>query len=132
MANVQHVRKLKEGARVWNAWRLQNPRIDPELGDLNLPVQHRQFGAAHGGPIDLKLADLCRAALDHATLVDADLSGAYLVGANLAYARLEGADLRGANLSNARLDHADLKGARLEDATLSGARLEKARNLTQA
>src|SRR5215470_5167612 len=131
MPNVQHVHKLKEGARAWNAWREQNPRIDPELGDLNLPVSDRQFGAAHGGPIDLSQAGLCRATLEHATLVDADLSGAYLVGANLAHARLVRADLRGANLSNARLDHADLKDARLDHATLSGARLGNARNLTQ-
>ena len=132
MARSEHVSKLKEGARAWNAWRRENPRAEPQLGELNLPVGHRQFGVAQGGPIDLSQADLCRAALEHATLIGADLTGAYLLQANLAHARLTGANLSGANLSNARLDHADLKQVQLAEATLCGASLKGARNLTQA
>ena len=132
MASSDHVRKLKEGARVWNAWRRQHPRAEPELADLNLPVGLRQFGVAQGGPIDLSQADLCRAALEHATLIDADLRSAYLLRANLAHARLTGANLSGANLNNARLDYAELKGAQLAEASLCGASLKGARNLTQA
>ena len=132
MPNSQHVSVLKEGARAWNAWRGQNPRLEPQLGHLNLPVGHRQFGAAQGGPIDLSQADLCGAALEHATLIDADLTGAYLVQANLSHARLRGANLAGANLSHARLVQADLKDACLDQATLGGANLRQVRNLTQA
>jgi len=132
MPRSEQVSKLKEGARAWNAWRRENPRAEPQLDDLNLPVGHRQFGLAQGGPIDLSQADLSRAVLDHATLIDADLTGAYLLQANLAHARLTGANLSGANLSDARLDHADLKEARLAEATLCGASLKGARNLTQA
>src|SRR5262245_8322029 len=132
MPNSQHVSILKEGARAWNAWRGKNPRLEPQLGHLNLPVGHRQFGAAQGGPIDLSQADLCGAALEHATLIDADLTGAYLVQANLSHARLRGANLAGANLSHARLVQADLKDACLDQATLGGANLREARNLTQA
>jgi DnaJ domain/Pentapeptide repeats (8 copies) len=132
MPSSEHVRKLQEGARAWNAWRHANPRIEPQLGELNLPVGHKQFGAAQGGPIDLSQADLCRAGLEHATLIAADLTGAYLVQANLAHARLKGASLSGANLSDARLDHADLSDVELTAATLTGANLKDARNLTQA
>ena len=56
MARSEHVSKLKEGARAWNAWRRENPRAEPQLGELNLPVGHRQFGVAQGGPIDLSQA----------------------------------------------------------------------------
>src|SRR5262245_12068728 len=132
MPSSEHVRKLKEGARDWNAWRRANPRIEPQLRELNLPVGHQQFGAAQGGPIDLSQADLCRAGFEHATLIAADLTGAYLVKANLAHARLKGANLSGANLSHARLDHADLSEVELSAATLTGANLKDARNLTQA
>src|SRR5262245_7402090 len=131
MPRSEHVSKLKEGVRAWNAWRRENARAEPQLGDLKLPVGHRQFGVAQGGPIDLSQTDLSRAALEHATLIDADLSGAYLLQANLAHARLAGANLSGANLNNARLDHADLKEARLTEAKLCGASLKDARNLTQ-
>src|SRR5262245_192386 len=132
MPNSQHVSVLKEGVRAWNAWRGQNPRLEPELGHLSLAVGHRQFGAAQGGPIDLSQADLCGAALEHATLIDADLTGAYLVQADLSHARLRGANLAGANLSYARLVQADLKDACLDQATLGGANLREVRNLTQA
>src|SRR5262245_14825579 len=132
MPSSEHVGKLKEGARAWNAWRLANPLTEPQLGELNLPVGHKQFGLAQGGPIDLSQADLRRAALEHATLTAADLTGAYLVEANLAHARLKGANLSGANLSNARLDYADLGDAELTAATLTGANLRHARNVTQA
>src|SRR5690349_15499234 len=132
MSRSEHVSKLREGARAWNAWRRENPRVEPQLSNLKLPVGHRQFGIAQGGPVDLSQADLSRAALEHATLIGADLTEAYLLQANLAHARLAGADLSGANLSNACLDHADLKEAQLAEATLCGASLKGARNLTQA
>ena len=132
MSRAEDVRKLKEGARAWNDWRRANPLLEPQLGELNLSVGYKQFGEAQGGPIDLSQADLRRAALEHATLIEADLTGAYLVQANLSHARLKGADLSGANLSDARLDHADLSDAELTAATLTGANLKDARNLTQA
>ena len=132
MSNSQHVTILKQGALTWNAWRRQNPGLEPQLRKLNLPVVHRQFGSAQGGPIDLSQADLCGAVLEHATLIDADLTGAFLVQANLAHARLTGANLSCANLSKARLNLADLRDACLDEATLSGADLRRARNLTQA
>ena len=131
MLNPQHAAKIKEGVRAWNAWRIENPFIEPELSDLNLPVGHRQFGSVQGGPIDLRHVDLCRAALEHATLIDADLTASTLVQADLSYARMMRADLRSANLSNACLDHADLKAAQLNEAILCGTQLRHARNLTQ-
>lgn len=132
MPNSRHAAKLGEGARPWNAWRRANAAVVPDLNDLAVPVGHRQFGSVQGGPIDLSRAELCRAALEHATLIGADLTGARLVEADLSYARLTGADLRGANLSHALLEQADLEDARLDAATVFGAQLQHARNLTQA
>lgn len=131
MPSSQHVAKLEEGARAWNAWRRQNPGVAPQLSDLSLSVGHIQFGSVQGGPIDLSQADLRRAALGHATLVDADLTGAALVEADLSYARMTRAHLRGADLSHARFDHTDLMDAQLSDADLSGAQMRDARHLTQ-
>ncbi len=126
------IHMLCQGPRTWNAWREANPGVVADLNDLHLPVSQRQFGQVQGGPINLGRAELCRAALEHATLIDANLAGALLIEADLSDARMEGADLRGADLSNANFDNADLKGARLEDAILRGARLRDARNLMQA
>ncbi len=132
MPDASHVEKLRAGARAWNAWRSQHPDIAPDLNDLDLPVGCRQFGHMQGGPVDLSQAELCRAALEHATLIEADLAAAMLIEADLSHARLRQADLRGADLTNATLDHADLGDAQLVGASLHGARLHHARNLTQA
>src|SRR3954464_8450092 len=79
MANEEHVALLKQGVDVWNAWRLENPDVSPDLSEANL------FGANLFG----------------ANLSGTNLSKANLSGANLSGARLTGANLSGANLSGA-------------------------------
>src|SRR5262245_28305910 len=111
MPNLLHEKVLRAGARAWNAWRLENPGLVPELNDLKMSVSERQFGRAHGGPIDLSRAELCRAELDQATLIEANLIGAVLIDADLSDARLDKADLRGANFSNTRLAYASFNHA---------------------
>jgi hypothetical protein len=97
------------------------------LNNLNVSISERQFGRAHGGPINLSLTELRSARLGQATLTEANLMGAVLTEAELAEARLEKADLRGAKLAQA-----NLSGARLEGADLCGADLRLARGLKQA
>ncbi len=110
---------LKQGAKVWNAWRVENPSITPYFVNTNL---------------------------EGAKLMDANLKGANLFGANLNRANLNRADLNGANLSDtiltdtiliatklnkAKLIIANLKGTNLEAAKLFEAKLRKA-NLSGA
>ncbi len=115
MANPEHVKILKEGAKVWNQWRGENPRIKP----------------------DLRVTNLIGANLSGANLIGADLSGANLIGADLSGADLHGANLIGVNLyeadlSEADLRGADLKGTNLNRANLSGTNLTVAKNLSEA
>jgi TIR domain/Pentapeptide repeats (8 copies) len=91
MADEEHVKRLRRGVAVWNAWRLDNETARPDLRDAVLSG-----------------VDLCGAALYGAALYGAKLSSAYLHGANLS-----GADLSGANLSSAYLSNADLTQAYL-------------------
>jgi hypothetical protein len=62
MANEEHVKRLKQGVREWNEWRV----------------------ADRPTPVDLSLADL-----ERANLIDADLRGAYLSGAKLTQEQLD-------------------------------------------
>jgi DnaJ-domain-containing protein 1 len=132
MPDLLHVEVLRAGSLAWNTWRSENPDIVPDLKDLKVSISERQFGPMQGGPIDLSGAQLCRAELDQATLIEAKLNGAVLTDADLSDARLERADLRGADLCNAKLAYATLNGAQLEAANLCGANLRHARGLTQA
>jgi len=101
MANQEHLKILKQGVKVWNKWRKDNPDVKPDLRDLYLR--------------DVNLSG--------ANLTDANLSGAYIRSANLREADLSLADLSNAILSLADIRDADLRGANLSDADITDANL---------
>lgn len=96
MANMEHLRLVKDGVKAWAEWRVENPSIRP----------------------DLKGADL-----SGANLRGINLRGANLIGANLSKSHLNKANLAGAELTDGNLYGADLREANLTWADLSGADL---------
>jgi uncharacterized protein YjbI with pentapeptide repeats len=144
MANEGHVALIKQGVKVWNKWREENPDIMPDLNsailsDANLigvDLSNVDLNGAHFISTNLRYASFRFANLDCANLRNASLKGtnfrrASLKGANLSYANLECATLLGASLKGANLHRAILKGANLEralllDADLNGADLRHA------
>ncbi|MEM8610805.1 MAG: pentapeptide repeat-containing protein [Cyanobacteria bacterium P01_H01_bin.105] len=114
MANLEHLKTLKQGVEVWNRWRRENPGIIPD------------FSIADLRSADLRDADLRDAILSSTRLHDAILINANLCGAILINADLRGADLRGTGLMGAKLNGVDLRGADLVGAKLNGAKLIEA------
>jgi uncharacterized protein YjbI with pentapeptide repeats len=114
MASKEHLGVLKQGIRVWNRWRKNNPDIFPDLSKADLS----------GG--DFAKADLNKANLTRANLIRTDLSEANLREAHFRLANLSEADLSGAKLIGADLTRANLTRANLNDANLSGANLSGA------
>jgi uncharacterized protein YjbI with pentapeptide repeats len=110
MANPEHLAKLKEGGEAWNQWRKQNLRVKPDL---------REAVVLYG--VDLSKANLRKANLNGAHLIDANLSGANLSKANLREASLDSANLTGADLSKADLSEASLSRANLTGVDLGEA-----------
>jgi len=131
VADISQVEILRQGPHAWNEWRERNPSQRPLLDHLSLALSERQWGAVHGGPINLRLAVLPDASLRFASLLDADLQAADLTRADLVHARLNRANLKDAILKDAVLDHADFANAEFGRAVLTGASLKHARNLTQ-
>ena len=86
MADQQHLKRLKQGVRIWNQWRKEYPDEDVDLYEANL-----------------SRTNLSRATPYKATLSEADLSEADLHGANLNRTNLSRADLGGADFSGARV-----------------------------
>ncbi|NEQ46592.1 MAG: hypothetical protein F6K00_24830 [Leptolyngbya sp. SIOISBB] len=116
MANEEQVALLKQGSKVWNQWREDNPDVAIDLPHANLR------------DADLSLANLCKADLSNANLCKSNLrktnfSGANLSGANLSAADLRKAKLNKANLSFANLYKTDLSSASLDFVNLSSASL---------
>ena len=119
MANDEHVAILKQGVAAWNAWRVQNLNIRPDL--MGAALTEANLAGADLHRADLSEANLCGANLHKTDLGEADLVDAYLNEANL-----NGADLFGANLVGSDLVGADLVGGNLSGANLTGANLGEA------
>jgi TIR domain/Pentapeptide repeats (8 copies) len=129
MANEEHLRRLKRGVTVWNAWRNKNPGIQPDLRDADLSRRHLYHVDLTGA--DLRQAKFSGAGLTWAKFTGADLREAKSIGADLTWAKFTGAKLTrtvlsGATLTKADLAGATLRGAVLDGAVLSGAALTKA------
>jgi hypothetical protein len=139
MANPEHLELIRQGVKVWNAWREKEPSIVPDLTKADLCGAHLAGADLSGADLsgtDLRAmdlswaklfgADLRKASLFGANLGNANFGKANLNGAYLFKADLSGADLSGANLSGADLTKADLGGADLSGANLGGADLTEA------
>ncbi|WP_134497798.1 pentapeptide repeat-containing protein [Microvirga pakistanensis] len=111
MAKEEHVARLEQGVEAWNAWRDENPDVNPDLSEANLCQA------------DLRGANLNVANLSGTNLCKSDLSQARLLGAHMYNASLVGANLSGASLRDANLYRADLSQSYLCGTNLSATEL---------
>jgi hypothetical protein len=125
MADREQLDILRQGVKVWNEWRAQQPQ------PIFIDLYNANLSSANLIGIHLSRADLSKVNFCNSNLSSADLSFANLRYANLNNARLSSASLREANLSgthliNARLNYTNLISADLRDANLNDANLSKA------
>jgi uncharacterized protein YjbI with pentapeptide repeats len=114
MADDEQVAKLRQGVAAWNAWRQDNPTIQPDLSRITLEgtdfsgvnLSRTNLGGANLNRIYLIRADLTGADLSEASLIDATLVDATLSHANLSHAKLPEATLLRASLGGANLSYA--------------------------
>lgn len=97
---------LKQGSKVWNEWRKNNPNITINLNG-----------------VDLWGTDLSEANLTKADLSEANLSRTKLYGADLRDANLIEASLFGADLSNTDLTGVTLVRTEIDGVKVSGSRV---------
>ncbi len=129
MLNPYHLEMLRQGAEVWNQWRVDSQVRSPDLAGADLSEVDLSGFCLAGS--NLCEANLCRANLSEADLSRGNLSMAYLVEANLFRGNLSEANFVRSNFAKANLFGADLTHANLSDSNLSGANLSMA-DLTTA
>lgn len=129
MANADHLTILKQGRESWNHWREEQPRIKPDLSQVDFTrasdfksseIWGRHLMAnddeadrllLHG--FNFSQTDFYKADLSGVDLTDADLSDTKLVHTRLSGARMKRAILNGAQLWGAILAGADLSKVKL-------------------
>lgn len=116
MANPEHVHILQLGIDKWNAWRAQNPDIQPDLTMEDL--REMDFQGWNFERAQLHGAILTHASLQHGNFRRANLQKANLIGADLTQANLQRANLSDTRMQKAILESADLERANLTKADL--------------
>ena len=118
MANMEHFGELfnilRQGAKVWNKWREENPDVQLDFRGANL--SRKSFNDVHARAAGLGI----RLPTGPFPLIEANLSNVNLIGANLRGADLTETNLQEADLTGAQLCYAHLVGTKLENATLTG------------
>lgn len=153
MADLQQQEILKQGVKEWNRWRRRHPEVVPDLSrpatdefddDVETlvsavlhqvvpgraPTKNDHLRGADLNQVNFRNAQLSKAFLDGAMLIEADLRGsnlddAHLTGCVLTGAKLNKATLRRTDLTAATMRWADLAGADLTDAVLRQANLNE-------
>jgi len=131
MANEEQLSILRQGVKIWNTWREENPLIRVDLSGTDLSgakfsfvnLSDANLSGINFNGAELFYADLSKANLDKTNLSEASLSGASLRETNLSFTDLSGADLNDSDLSSANLHKAYLGNASLIRANLSEASL---------
>lgn len=116
MPDIEHLKIIRQGVKIWNEWREENADVNPDLSEAHLAGKNLTEANLLG--VNLRCANLNRAELR-----DAKLALANLAGADLSWADLNAADLYHAELSDADFSNANLNGVNFEYANLSRANL---------
>ena len=133
MADEEHLKIIKQGSSAWNAWRIANPNVNPDLTGAslsgrqlgNLRLAHADLSLSTLKKTNLRGSDFWRTDLNLADLSGASLSRSYFGHAHLHTANLSGTDLSaarfvGSDLSNANLSHAKIFQTHFIDTDFNG------------
>jgi uncharacterized protein YjbI with pentapeptide repeats len=85
MANREHIKILKQGVKVWNKWRKDNPKIVPDLSNYD-------FEEIHFDGIDFKNVDL-----EHSMFFNSSLTRTLFSESNLHFTTFSDVNLSGSN-----------------------------------
>jgi uncharacterized protein YjbI with pentapeptide repeats len=119
MFNEEHLTILRQGVEAWNKWREENPKVIPNLSQVNF--DRRLFEDTI-----LYRINVLGVNLPGINFANTDISRSNLTGANFNKANLSGANFSKANLAGTQLIDANLSGSQFTMANLVGSQLARA------
>ena len=109
MANPEHFEVIKQGAAVWNQWRIEHPEIEPDLAGADLSGM--KLNEVNFSDTDLRRTDLTQTDFRGGNLVRADLRTANIKKASFNLAKLSEANFSEAYIRESDLSETDLRKA---------------------
>jgi hypothetical protein len=131
MANPEHLEILNHGVKAWNAWRKENPVINPDLNYAKLDNDDfNNINLSNTSLLNAGLyastfhgANFNNAKLTGSDATFADFIGATFIGANISWLKFLVSDLSNSNLSETYCELTDFRDCNLQRVNLSGAML---------
>jgi len=123
MPENEHLVILKRGVDIWNSWRKEHPKIQPNLSGTilsRLDFRNANFSYTNFENSNLRKSNFSGADLSDAILRGSDLTRAIFKGASLNNADLSEAIALGIDFTNADLSGANLSGIHFDASNYLG------------
>ncbi|MBD2511865.1 pentapeptide repeat-containing protein [Nostoc muscorum FACHB-395] len=117
MANEEHLAILKQGVKVWNEWRKENPHIKPDLTKVRFKI-FSNYSKANFSESNLSEANFSGNSLAETNFIAADLTKVNLAQTNLINVEFNQANLSEAQIFNSYIEKSNFSTANLTKANL--------------
>lgn len=124
MANPEHLKILKQGVKVWNKWREENPEVKPDLSGVNL--KSKKLSSINFASVDLRATVLNQAELRRSDFRSANLKETQFQFSQLSECIFYRAIIINSNFSFANLNSAKFQHTRIITTSFEGGSLRNA------
>lgn len=123
MAAADHVEIFKRGAYVWNAWRDANPKIRPDLSDINFEKDVHTYTSMYDIPefteYNLSYTNLNRITARNSYFTRCFFAGSDINFSDLCYSYFQGCNFEAASLAVTKIGSAEFHACDFTNANLS-------------
>lgn len=123
MANSEHVKIFKQGAKVWNEWRAANPTVRPDLSDANFESDLHTYKSTYDCPeftgYDLSRSNLNRIVARNSSFTNCFIAGSDINFSDLCFSSFNDCIFNEASIAVSKIGSASFNKCDFENANLS-------------
>ncbi|PCI21048.1 hypothetical protein COB64_00815 [Candidatus Wolfebacteria bacterium] len=123
MANSEHIEIFKKGAKAWNEWRESNPRVSPDLSDIDFEsdvyLSSHIYDMPEFSGYNLSGMNLNRISARNSIFTDCSFAGSSLPWSDLCYTMFYNCNFEDAVLSVSKIGSAEFSNCNFKGADLS-------------
>lgn len=123
MAVSEHIEIFKKGSKAWNEWRESNPRVSPDLSDVDFEREAHTYKHTYDMPefsgYNLSSMNLNRISARNSFFTDCSFAGSSLPWSDLCYTMFYNCNFEDAVLSVSKIGSAEFSNCNFKGADLS-------------